>query len=131
MTVLKFSTLVIYSLFIGYVSLLDNSSPTSNVPSIDSFGISHLDKILHLGAYGLFASIAVLTFKNKVIQYLSCLFIIIFSALLEYFQSTIYLRQPSLTDFLANCIGVILGLVLINYLSPFLSKKFVFFKHHL
>ncbi len=124
---LKAGLLTIYTLFIAYVSLANDSSPEASVPDLNSFGIANLDKIAHSGAYGLFAVFAVMVFGTQRLIVISVA-LFTYGMLLELFQTWVPLREPSLADVMANSLGILAGSLFMywlsglpkNYLSAFL-----------
>lgn len=113
---MKISLLILYSLLIAYVSLANDSSADATVPDLNSYGISYLDKLAHAGAYALLGIMAVMAFgTNRSISV--CIILIIYGLILETLQHWVPLREPSLADFMANVVGVLLGVLFMRWLS--------------
>lgn len=113
--------LVGYTALIGYVSLANDSSPDSVVPDLNSFGVPDLDKMAHLGAYTLFAVIAILALGLRSLKSigLCAVVIAVYSGVLEGLQTFVPLREASWLDFFANDIGIMLGsLLMLWWLYP-------------
>jgi VanZ family protein len=77
-------------------------------------GIEHLDKVVHLLVYYIFAVFGYRMLANKQYYLYLCLGIIIYSGLIELGQSYIPGREMSVFDLLANIVGVVLGAVVMN-----------------
>ena len=77
--------------------------------------LAHLDKLVHLLAYYIFAVFAYRALNNKEYYTYTCLGIIAYSALLELGQSYVPGRQMSGYDLLANSLGVVLGAAVMKY----------------
>ena len=77
-------------------------------------GIEHLDKVVHLLVYYIFAVFGYRMLANKQYYLYLCLGIIIYSGLIELGQSYIPGREMSVCDLLANIVGVVLGAVVMN-----------------
>ncbi|WP_068713919.1 VanZ family protein [Vibrio tritonius] len=109
--------LVGYTALIGYVSLAKDSSPDRVLPDLNSYGVTDLDKMAHLGAYTLFAVIAILALGLKSLKSIAiCAAIIaVYSGVLEGLQTFVPLRETSWLDFFANNIGIILGSLLMQW----------------
>lgn len=112
-----------YALIIGYVSLVDDSSPENIVPDLNSFGIVDLDKIAHAAAYALFVWLALSIFRSPKAAIISCILIAIYSLILELMQELVPSRETSLSDFLANVVGILLGAILIQWWSKLRPNK--------
>ncbi|MFV0448244.1 MAG: VanZ family protein [Vibrio sp.] len=123
MRLLKYTLLALYTLLITYVSLANDSSPNATLPDLDSYGIPNLDKMAHAGAYALFIVIAMMSFgiKRRITIAIAVLF---FGVILELLQAWVPLREPSLADFIADAVGVLLGILLIHGLSVLPQSRF-------
>lgn len=83
---------------------------TSLYPSgDDKVGIEHLDKVVHLLIYYIFAVLGYRMLTDKRFYPYICIGIIAYSGLIEIGQSYIPGRDMSALDMLANIAGVILG----------------------
>lgn len=128
---LRTITLFIYTMFIGYVSLVDDSSPDNVVPDLNSFGIVNLDKIAHAGAYAIFVCLALSIYKSRKAIITCCLIIALYSLALELMQELVPSRETSLEDFLANIFGIIIGAFLMQLCLKQHSNKTASDKKHL
>ena len=72
-------------------------------------GVEHLDKLVHLLVYYIFAVFGYRMLTNKQYYPYLCLGIIIYSGLIELGQSYIPGREMSVFDLAANIAGVVLG----------------------
>jgi VanZ family protein len=72
-------------------------------------GIEHLDKLVHLLVYYIFAVLGYRALAGKPYYLHLCLGIIAYGGLIELGQSHIPGRDMSGYDFLANTLGVLLG----------------------
>ena len=95
------------------------SNANSILPDVQ---IKFLDKIIHFGAYLLLSvlwSSYVITLKSNYLL-LSFVTTLLFAIALEFFQETINpMRTYESLDMLANCIGVVIGTIIV-----------IFFKKH-
>ena len=96
-----------YALFIGFMSLRQSEGP----------GIEHLDKVMHFGAYGVFAVLGFFTSKNTKTFFFVCIAIILYGGFLEWAQSYVVDRQMSLYDFVANSAGVLVGATMVQLIK--------------
>lgn len=106
---------IAYTLVLLYFSL----SNFKLEPSEDK--VPHLDKVLHLLAYVILAVFWCFYFLNSGIKKAlktSLTATLVFGILLESVQEWINpLRMFDLLDLLANCIGVVIGTIIVHYLS--------------
>jgi len=116
MQFLKSSLLSIYTILIAYVSLANDSSPDATVPDLNSYGIPELDKMAHAGAYALFCVFAVMVFGTRKLKLISAA-LLFYGLVLEILQTWVPLREPSLADFTADAVGVLLGAFFVLWLS--------------
>lgn len=72
-------------------------------------GFPHADKLMHFGAYFVFALLCMPLLRPDARSGAFVLPIILFGALLEIGQALVPLRHPSLWDGLANSLGALLG----------------------
>lgn len=106
--VLKFAiskiAFVLYAMLIIWASLKSGGGPRP---------IEHFDKVMHFVSYGMFAVIAAgcTRYKKTFIQL--CLLIIVYGALMEFFQSFVPPRFMSFADFVANTSGVIVVVLVV------------------
>lgn len=105
--------LACYCLFITYVSLMPGQEE-GDLTDLKQYKIPHLDKLLHIAAYWLYALLALLaTAKVSQKRWLISsllLLLILHGVALEYLQITLTLnREASLPDIIANTAGVLLG----------------------
>jgi VanZ family protein len=97
--------LIVYAVIVTVTSLLPGGGSH----------FAHLDKLVHLLAYYIFAVLGYRCLKNKRLYTYVCLAIIAYSALLELGQSHVPGRQMSGYDLLANSLGVVLGAAVMKY----------------
>ncbi|WP_373054805.1 VanZ family protein [Vibrio salinus] len=126
MKIIKLILLVIFASLIGYVSLSGGTTPNIHIPSMNSYGINHLDKILHLLAYLIFTCLGALIFHKKRSLNLYYLGLFFYSLALELLQIPMPLRQASFSDLSANILGILTGIIL-NYL---LKKRIMYVYTH-
>ncbi len=94
---------VLYGLLVVWASLKPSGGPQP---------IEHFDKVMHFTFYGLFTIIAAgCTTQRKTFIWLS-IFIILYGALMEIFQSFVPSRFMSIADIVANTSGVVIVAVL-------------------
>jgi VanZ family protein len=74
----------------------------------------HLDKVVHLLVYYIFAVLGYRMLANKRDYLYVCLGIVAYSGLIELGQSYIPGREMSALDLLANILGVVLGALVVN-----------------
>ena len=98
-------------LFVSYLSLL----PSMN-PPVD---FKNADKIWHMLAYCWLSFLPHVGFKDKRRALLGSLLMIFLGGGLELAQSLIPERDTSVLDMFANCIGIIVGIILGNILRRF------------
>ena len=77
-------------------------------------GVEHLDKVVHLLVYYIFAVLGYRMLVDKRYYLYVCLGIIAYSGLIELGQSYIPGREMSALDLLANTVGVALGALVVN-----------------
>ena len=77
-------------------------------------GVEHLDKVVHLLVYYIFAVLGYRMLANKRYYLYLCLGIVAYSGMIELGQSYIPGRDMSMYDLLANILGVILGALVVN-----------------
>ncbi len=97
--------LIVYAVIVTVTSLLPGGASE----------LDHLDKLVHVLAYYIFAVLAYRALNNKKHYTLVCLGIIAYSALLEVGQSYAPGRLMSGYDLLANILGVILGAAVMSH----------------
>ena len=95
---------LVYAAVVAFVSL----QPASGE------GIEHLDKLVHLLVYYIFAVLAWRSLANKRYYILMCLGIVAYGGLIELGQSYIPTREMSGYDLLANTLGVVLGAAVVT-----------------
>lgn len=94
---------VLYGLLVVWASLKPSGGPQP---------IEHFDKVMHFTFYGLFTIIAAgCTTQRKTFIWLS-IFIILYGALMEIFQSFVPSRFMSIADIVANTSGIVIVAVL-------------------
>ncbi len=76
--------------------------------------MEHLDKVVHLLVYYIFAVLGYRLLANKRHYLYMCLGIVAYSGLIELGQSYIPGREMSAFDLLANIVGVALGALVVN-----------------
>ena len=96
--------------FIVYAAIV---TVTSLLPAGDQ-GVEHLDKVVHLLVYYIFAVLGYRMLTNKRHYLYMCAGIVAYSGLIELMQSYIPGREMSALDLLANIVGVILGALVAN-----------------
>ncbi len=94
--------------FFAYAAIV---AATSLYPG-NGEGVEHLDKVVHLLVYYIFAVFGYRMLANKRYYLYLCLGIIIYSGLIELGQSYVPGRDMSALDLLANIAGVLLGAVM-------------------
>jgi VanZ family protein len=77
-------------------------------------GVEHLDKVVHLLVYYIFAVLGYRMLANKRYYLYLCLGIVVYSGMIELGQSYIPGRDMSIYDLLANILGVTLGALVIK-----------------
>ena len=112
-TVLKKTVLIIYALAVGFLSLRPAAEP----------GVEHMDKVMHIVVYGLFAFLGFIAAKNTHAFYWICAAIVTYGGLLEIAQSHIADRQMSFYDFTANIFGVLVAIMLITLVQNRSQKR--------
>nr|WP_284694941.1 VanZ family protein [Photobacterium galatheae] len=98
-----------HGLLITWLTLMPPAEK-GTLTDLKSYGIAHLDFILHALCYGLFATLALLISKHRQ-RYLYVLMCLgFYGSLLEALQGTLQPgRESSISDAMANLTGVILG----------------------
>ena len=101
--------LLFYSIFIFAVS----SFPGSNLQET-KFDL--MDKIFHIGAYGILAVIGVNCIKRDDLIGILLIMIVgtIYGGLIEIWQGTVVERDANIYDGVANSIGMVLGSIIGN-----------------
>lgn len=97
--------------FIAYAAIV---TATSLRPGTGA-GVEHLDKVVHLLTYYIFAVLGYRFLTNKQYYPYICLGIIAYGGLIEVGQSYIPGRDMSGYDFLANTLGVALGAMVMKF----------------
>jgi len=77
-------------------------------------GVEHLDKVVHLLVYYIFAVLGYRMLANKRYYLYLCLGIVVYSGMIELGQSYIPGRDMSIYDLLANILGVTLGALVVK-----------------
>jgi VanZ family protein len=98
---------IVFIVYAGIVAVT-SLSPGGNQ------GVEHLDKVVHLLVYYIFAVLGYRMLANKRYYFYLCLGIVIYSGLIELGQSYIPGRDMSMYDLLANIVGVALGALVVN-----------------
>jgi VanZ family protein len=98
---------IVFIVYAGIVAV------TSLYPG-GSQGVEHLDKVVHLLVYYIFAVLGYRLLANKRHYLYMCLGIVAYSGLIELGQSYIPGREMSAFDLLANIVGVALGALVVN-----------------
>jgi VanZ family protein len=95
---------IAYAVIVAVVSLLPGGNDSG----------THLDKVVHLLVYYIFAVFGYRMLSNKQHYFYICLGIIIYGGLIELGQSYTPDRDMSGFDLVANIAGVALGAVVMN-----------------
>ena len=98
---------IVFVVYAGIVAVT-SLSPGGNQ------GVEHLDKVVHLLVYYIFAVLGYRMLADKRYYLYVCLGIIAYSGLIELGQSYIPGREMSAFDLLANIVGVALGALVVN-----------------
>jgi VanZ family protein len=98
---------IVFFVYAGVVAL------TSLYPGSNE-SVEHLDKVVHLLVYYIFAVFGYRMLANKRHYLYICLGIIVYSGLIELGQSYIPGREMSALDLLANIAGVALGVIVMR-----------------
>jgi len=113
----------IVALIIMYLSMT-NAHTFDKVKLVE---IPNFDKLVHFGMY--FALMSVIILENqKTIKTIGRLFIVgiiplSYGILIEFMQSTLTItRSGSIFDALADCVGILVSILLWIWLKPFLNK---------
>ncbi|NNC46342.1 MAG: VanZ family protein, partial [Winogradskyella sp.] len=114
-----FSIALVYTIFLAVLSFI-------NVHNLPSYGSSFDDKINHFGAYMVLTIIWVYYFKHRKTKKALLLVAtgaVIYGIIIEFLQKRINpLRVFDLYDILANCVGVIFGTIIVNYILKYKVK---------
>jgi VanZ family protein len=103
---MRYAPLFVYASALAWFSLTP----------VEQYGIDVWDKLMHFFVYAVFVAIAyVATKTRKKLVLLTC-GIIAYGALMEVLQSFVPGRQMSAADGLANSLGALTALLLINLL---------------
>jgi len=94
-----------YSIFITYTS-----SKHANY-------FNHMDKILHLGSYGLAMILTTLAYQ-KIHHYKSISLLFTYSLMIEVAQLFVVNRYFEVADLVANLMGILLAIYLMKLLRP-------------
>lgn len=95
-----------------------------SLADLDSYGISGLDKLLHVLTYMFFAMLALCVSQQYRFYFTLLIGLMIFASLLEIFQGILDLgRESSFSDAVANLSGVMLGGLLSWYLERHAATK--------
>ena len=98
---------IVFIVYAGIVAVT-SLSPGGNQ------GVEHLDKVVHLLVYYIFAVLGYRMLANKRYYLYLCLGIVVYSGMIELGQSYIPGRDMSMYDLLANILGVTLGALVVN-----------------
>ena len=98
---------IVFIVYAGIVAVT-SLSPGGNQ------SVEHLDKVVHLLVYYIFAVLGYRMLANKRHYLYMCLGIVAYSGLIELGQSYIPGREMSAFDLLANIVGVALGALVVN-----------------
>lgn len=97
----------VFIIYAGIVAIM-SLSPASGA------AVEHLDKVVHLLVYYIFAVFGYRMLANKAYYLYLCIGIIVYSGLIELGQSYIPGRDMSSLDMLANIAGVALAAVVMR-----------------
>lgn len=115
--------LSLYAAFIAGLTLMP-AAEKGSLADLDSYGISGLDKLLHILTYMLFAMLALCVSRQYRFYIIMLIGLMLFGSLLEVFQGILHLgRESSFSDAVANLSGVILGGLLSWYLERHAAIK--------
>ena len=95
---------IVYAGIVAFTSLYPGGSQS----------VEHLDKVVHLLVYYIFAVLGYRMLANKRHYLYMCFGIVAYSGLIELGQSYIPGREMSMLDLLANIVGVALGALVVN-----------------
>jgi len=116
----------------GLLILIAISMPPDRIPDLKLLTIPHIDKIVHVGLFFVFAFLACFGFfrqnnagiMHKRFEFLSFLVSVIFNLSTEVFQHFfIALRTASILDSLANLLGTVFGVIVFGIVLRTKSKK--------
>lgn len=112
----------IFGMGIGiYLSLMPTTPREQIIP--------HLDKIIHGFSYALLAVFAACIFEQKNAKLAALLWLVLLSGLIEFAQGYLTTtRSMEFADFIANCIGIGIGIWLATKLNVllFIERKLQF-----
>lgn len=104
---------IAYTIFLAILSFI-------NVHGLPSYGSSFDDKINHFGAYTVLAILwayYLLLRSNKKALLITTLGTMGYGIIIEFLQNRINpLRTFDLFDIVANCLGVIFGIIIVHYI---------------
>ncbi len=112
------------------IIFIQSSFPAIEIPKVEWIS---MDKVIHMGVFGLLAMLCYIsfinlknqnTFKSSPLLW-SAVLTIIYGASDEIHQYFVPNRSSEVLDWMADILGIIIMLLLIKY---YLSKKFNFFK---
>jgi VanZ family protein len=100
------------AIFYGILIIIATGTPGSYVPSVEIHG---MDKVIHFGMHFVFAMLvhrALLFYANGSIYkthalLFTVIFVVIFGIIIEWYQTFIPDRSPTIGDAIANIVGVI------------------------
>ena len=98
---------IVFIVYAGIVAVT-SLSPGGNQ------SVEHLDKVVHLLVYYIFAVLGYRMLANKRHYLYMCLGIVAYSGLIELGQSYIPGREMSALDLVANIVGVALGALVVT-----------------
>ena len=104
---------LVYAIFMAYVSLR----------SMSGIELEHSDKFFHFIAYGLFAVLGFRTVSGRKAYMYLCLGIVVYGGLMEVAQSFTPRRMMSVYDFIANTIGVFIGVISAQKIYSYIGIK--------
>jgi VanZ family protein len=105
------------AIFYGILIIIATGTPGAYLPTV---GIPGLDKVVHFGMHFLFAMLvhrALLYYSNGTINkshtlLLTVLFVSVFGIVIEWYQTLIPGRAPTIGDGVANILGAVVYLIL-------------------
>ena len=117
---------VLWALVISLLTLM----PVEKAPETPFLDIPHLDKLVHFGIFGLLSWLMIrglLKFnevKDKITPIvISLVFPTIYGGIIEILQHFIPGRGPDILDFLANTLGILMGVVTFLMFSDYRGRK--------
>jgi len=102
-----------YTLLITFLSL----QTTTSLP------IQSWDKLSHFLTYGVFAILAYGSVKTGRAYMILCALIIAYGGLMEIAQSFVPGREMSVYDFIANTLGVFIGIFVVKLLGNWIGGR--------